>query len=1589
MKTVITNNGLNIMNQTRADGTVQYWIGYFGLAYVPDEYRVSESNDAPLDPLSADMTELTQKGDVIYNLFQGAMTPVGLDTDIGESAAYNLFNECMYTGSVISKYRYVLDPETGANKLIVLESVNEDGHPVEGDDIPYGLQKYSEYFGVGAKDEDNSVVEKSKLPIPAPLYYRGEPVAWDAGVTFNDTVSSDTRIISKSPNWDSGDKYSWNASKDFTYGSPEDSYHYLTSFEQAQSVSNFNRFHAGANVTGYAVDYEPACRNLAFATKLFPISHYDVISTTDDEHVANVKYTVEVDLDEVFSKITRQSTAYYENGQKLDPVTDKDKLAKYKLGFKFNRIGLYAVPVTLHAYNSNTADNQSKNKYNIQMQIAGNSKPRLFAVRDLSSPIVLSEDGMHKCVFNFQLNVADTGIVDESGIYYNLYESDAITWYKNQLIANASAAEAVTTLGVEINYLRQQIADMSGENTACGVGDDGDRYALEGHTHNYMKNIVDSTKTGNGAVRGIDTLDESTPIKIYKTNGRAIVEDEHGVPHYQDDPETAVPVLIEATNVVVGDESMNLGRDSATLGTRSINMSDYGILGSTSSSTLLMGGRGKTSFDKYADGHLAVAYAKNSIINMHSGELEYVTESMLLSSETDSWIDGSVDKSILIGHNDVSENYQASQFSTKYKFGQVAKSILLGRNEVDSLVEFSSISGELNFGGMQPIGTFTATSDMDAVYMNSSTVGYGDEDDIFASALHGSVHSVNKTGSNTRISSGNHFEDGNTWIDRNVAHVYASGENIVVPHGTSNSIMFGQNINNHKIYDEQLGGFRTATALNVREVLTVDEFNDKYGNPDRWPYPSTDAIWNNQGKDDMIIIGTGTLNFLNGQGGTPTTVSRDVKGVTLYVSYSSYVWGGGVTCGSKTGDLDHDGTVFGTNPEYFANLYSTPGHLKNMIMLGDDLNAGYGSENSIIMGDRSGTRKIQYKNSFINTLGDDYGYVRDATTGPFGYFDNIWWIGHAETKQEWSGGTDSPNTTGHFIAAQQDSDDIRHKATFKDRFVFIGSDKNAYGFSYWYGVSKEGWDYISKRPNTLDWEYSFEDTYEPCKAPMIYTGGLALGGYGTRECNFMLLKIGTSRYQMEDPTEDKTHIYKGFNTNNNLATALINEARGSSYSYSKIIRSTALGGPWTETATNTTYLYRDYSNDYFADLAVGETSVSFTFDADEVYDPETPVTISLYTVETWSGGEKNGTKICDMTVTINGSTVTGTIDAALAERARACITYRSYHTNGNAIYDYYDPSVQDEHHLMVDCPFAGMALVVQDKQELDGTLHIGLGKPAGNGAGAGRAVITDFNPLSGDAHGGGTWSLNHPDWGSGEDHTYIYQGWKDKHMDKVLTCRPTLTDFIAPVDDMQREHTGTCTLQWYSEYPGFNFEDGITVLDWYFWYAISDYYYTKEDSKTYYHEQWMMNARKQLAINMNSLKEGVVYEVNLHVVRVNGPDSSTIGDQSQHTDATYRRQASPVSKQYDGTHIDADIFYDPLIYFSSYNTKSYSGDCTVHHWGASDTTSNNTIKPTFYPVTDPNSGAVDSENTNHQLTELARAKMLFTRIGDKVYIMEY
>ena len=1305
MKLVITNNGLNLMNQTQADGATQFWIGYYGLAYVPDEKRFSIDDTTPAaDPISPDMNVLTLTGDNIYNIFQGSMTPVGFDTDIGDSAAYRLFNECMYTANVAQKFRYVLD-EDGNNQLVVFADSEVFDKSQEA-----GLVEYQRYQGTHL-DSGTNEPTASELPVPAPLYYLGEPVNYNVsdeyaeGIVSKDAISSDTRVykgnaegeppeVTEEPThaWNGNDnKYSWTDSEGHTYGtslSTTGLFKNLNSYWQYQSVSNFNRFHAPANTNGYFVDYEPACRNLAKATRLFPISHYDVINEQKNEQVANVQYTVSLDLGDVFSKVSNRSTAYYQpNGDntKLVPVEQSDIKKNYRMGVKFNRIGIYAVRVSLRAFDAEASGNTNCGNHSIQMQIVGNEEPVLFAVMDLPSPIVLSEDGIQKYVFKFQMKMTDrSALVTDSSVYYNLYENDAITWYKNQLIANASTAEAVTTLGVQMAYLRQQINDMNGGNSACGIGDDGDRYALEGHTHDYLKNIVDSTATGNGAVRGIYTQQEGRPLKFYRTDGRSIIYDETLQKiRYSDDPtgEEEVPFLVNTASYTSGNYSMTLGSDSATMGSHSINMSDYGIIGSDSKGVLMLGGTGK--IDSYNDHHLAASTARNTIIASDEGEFSHIRGSMWLSCGTGEIIcSGSVLHTVAVGKNDITNNLFNRYSNIENgligytKSGYSTENLFIGYNRVMSDTFDCVIAGSGERGSQQSVSAYNPFSDIDAESMKNSN--FRDDRDVFPSVGNG----VSRV-----MSAGFGVTYGSSLSDSLVI-----GRNSTTPVDTANSIMVGSRQN-------------TATPYySPSIVLTVDEFNERYGEGSSYPYPSNDPIWINSAKPstdasrygDVVVIGSGELTFRDGQG-TGTIKSRNVKGVTLYISYSSYIWNTGVTIGSD----NSDSTVFGdgARAHQYADLYRTAGHSKNMIMLGDDINVGYGSETSIVLGDYSGTRKITFKNSFVNFLGDREAFNRNSTSGPCSTFDNIWWIGHAK------GEADGSNFTGHVVAAQADS--LYDSGVYRDRFVFIGENDKEFAHSYWYGMSSSDRPLdIAKYPNSLEWEYSYQDVYQTTKSPMIYTGGLALGGYGTVDCNFMLLKVGYSRTSSYSPQSTfKPTCYQGINTNNNMVTGNSN--------ISKIIRCDDVNGPWVSTDENTTYIERpaEYS---LGILPSGTTELSYQLSAGTTIKDGTDVIFSIYmqdpTHNTWSTGDP----LTTVTATVSESGLcTATLPAGFSTDTICKVSYTGISDDGLTVYDYYNPSRSGEHHFMMDSPFKGMALVVQDKQELDGTLHVGLGEVMG------------------------------------------------------------------------------------------------------------------------------------------------------------------------------------------------------------------------------------------------------------------------------------
>lgn len=1259
MQSVITNSGINLLNQTRADGTVQYWLGYFGLAYVPDEQR----------EISPSMTSLAPDGgDVIYNLFQGGMTPSGFNTDIGDSLASSLYGQCLYTGSVISNYRYVLD-ENDANQLVVFAK-----YEPKNAENPVGMYEYYRFTGVGSE-------EPVDLPVPAPLYYTGEPRPYDNLPSYADeNVSCDTRIYQSNNAETRGPitdptvmgQYDYADSLDNTY----DNDGMLTQLDkdwQFQSVSNFNRFHAPASFSGYAVNQDPACRNMAKATKYFPISHYDVISTKDETTVSQVKYTISLDMASVFAKVSNRTTKYYKNDSESE--TDEEiPYSNYKFGFKFNRIGIYAVPVTLHAYNTLEDSDGNCTEQNVQMQISGNEEPILFAVMDFPAPIVMKEDEVNKYEINFQLDFGEEGqVVNSSAIYYNLYESDAITWYKNQLIANASAANAITDMGVQINYLRKQLNDALLTPSYCGIGDTGDEIGV-GYTG--LKNLVDTAVMANGGVRGIYTepehLGDGKKIVSYKRDGRTLIEDpETGKIVYEDEPTVEATPLFEIEHYTLGEYSMGLGHDSVTSGKFNINLSNYGILSDNTQGVLLMGGFGKEDGKLDYNRQLSVHNAGFSIINLLCGEFENINASMFLdgSYPTSTHPSNTIHRAtntIGLGINNVTDGNPLTASLEKTITGEITKgivdsSILLSSNDVYGTLAFSFVTN------CQNVSVYDAMADV-------NLLGFTDADVTLTTMF---TSPANPDTSILSLGSGNS-------IGRGVTHVLAATNSSTLPTGSSNLIMLGDNQNNF-------------TGIYNKLVLTVDQFNKRYGTVDPsdnlvHEYPSDDPIYQEPG--GVFVIGDGDL-YGKGSGFGPRerTLIKPCRGATLYISYHGpdhpmlpNTWSTGPTCGDLTEISAYQ----------YGRLYTSPGHYKNMIMLGDNQLAGWGSENSVIMGDYSGSAKITFKNSFINFLGDRNPFNQIPTTGPNATFDNVWWIGNATPSQDeisFAGNSAPPAHVGAYTCGSE------YYGVIKNKFVFTSDNSKVYGHAYWYGVEYiyGSYDLTGSENNSTnaplyDGKLFSESLFN---VPMMYTGGIALGGYGDHNCNFMLMKIGTSR-------GDTMNINSyGINDGNNCY--------GVSYGYSdrfnKLIRSTDL---------------------WFSDNKI--TSIDIYQKVNTRYDTTNDSDMATYTLP--SNHSVVTSKEIKMAIN-NGSSeellnITGVTDTYItASRAgggqipantRINVSYTYINKDGRTLYDYCR-SEEEGHHFMVDSPYAGMVLMVQDKQELDGTLHIGLGKPKSIGGG--------------------------------------------------------------------------------------------------------------------------------------------------------------------------------------------------------------------------------------------------------------------------------
>src|SRR5574343_122366 len=552
-----------------------------------------ESTDT--DKVTATMTRLTKYGDVIYNVWQGDLNGTGYAGGVSDgSAGGDLFGLTMYDKNIKKHYSYVLD-SNGNNTLVawIDDATKTDGsmvgkHVYKGTDaftyselpIPAplyylgditGKNHTSDYFDAYPTFEDeeyngaliypyitvNLKADGSDLLVPkVSTDFRG----------YNDSLGNPAVLPYPSPGayFDSSeipagtspdyDETSWFAGNNtWGVGNSDDDYYYCNEFWKLHTISNYNRFHAPVSSIGHVLSSYLANRNMAKVTKFFPISNYKVINTETKftsnsqtlEVATAIKLGINIDLspttlatgfDDAGTLDENSNTEFfnaYANAGESD-VLDQYGQSIYKsthTSFKFNRIGIYAVPMRTAPYVSDEGfgvDNTTQDK-KLQFQINPDVEPVLFAVVDWDNVVILGDsgDGIHQFIGEINLNLqspddADsTALIRDASIFYNLYQDDAQTWYQNQLIANASTSNAITELGLELAHIK----GLGKSNECCPTPDLSDLFAAKNHSHNFMRNLRDANIKANGGLKGIDTAQEDTTLdyEVYKLGLDSVV----------------------------------------------------------------------------------------------------------------------------------------------------------------------------------------------------------------------------------------------------------------------------------------------------------------------------------------------------------------------------------------------------------------------------------------------------------------------------------------------------------------------------------------------------------------------------------------------------------------------------------------------------------------------------------------------------------------------------------------------------------------------------------------------------------------------------------------------------------------------------------------------------------------------------------------------------------------------------------------------------------------------------------------------------------------------------------------------------------
>ena len=492
----LTEQGKQILTSANTEiGTTKYWIGFFGLAYVPKREEPGEQDD------DSALVNSNEKGDYIYNIWQGDLVGTGY-------ASESLAKATLYDRNVMSNFRYVYDGENQRNRLVTWISAGETS---------YNRNLYKVYPGVTLGDgNDNDVATESNIPVPAPLFYAnldyGSPkteqefagemgsdwpkVAGGYPRVTPDMRSYDGNLNPKTAAFDSEVTGYGEYIKPDTFRPLDEDNPSLDQFAKFASVSRFNKSHGPVLSEGYAVLGPEHCHNMSRATRLFPLAKYEVtasVPATGENKAGSgtatsIKYRVELDL----SGATQAMQEY----RGVLNYGDNEFAGKGN-SFKFNRVGIYAVQANIrHFYATDGEATQGACRAGYyQVEILPDVNPVLFAVADLEE-VCMSEDstfGQNSWGMDFVLDLgradSDSGLCRNTDVYYNLAENEAITWYQNQLLASAGLSEAVTNLQVSMAHMMNRAGESGGSCGCSGTAAaaiDGTMYALKEHSHdNY------------------------------------------------------------------------------------------------------------------------------------------------------------------------------------------------------------------------------------------------------------------------------------------------------------------------------------------------------------------------------------------------------------------------------------------------------------------------------------------------------------------------------------------------------------------------------------------------------------------------------------------------------------------------------------------------------------------------------------------------------------------------------------------------------------------------------------------------------------------------------------------------------------------------------------------------------------------------------------------------------------------------------------------------------------------------------------------------------------------------------------------------